>query len=74
MSALLEKLPTILILAVLVGIFLALGRRTRSTAINLWTGAWFLIFIHFFVQIFEVSSGALLADVVDLLSLALSGV
>jgi signal transduction histidine kinase len=74
MSALLEKLPTILVLAVLVGIFLALCRRTRSNTINLWTGAWFLIFIHFFVQLFETNSGTSLADIVDILSLALSAV
>ena len=53
MASLLEKLPTILVLAVLVGIFLALRRHVNSTRLKLWTAAWTLIFIHFLVAVFE---------------------
>lgn len=53
MASLLEKLPTILVLAVLVGIFLALRRHVNSTRLKLWTAAWTLIFIHFLVDVFQ---------------------
>ena len=52
-----DKLPTILVIAVLVGIFLALRRRLRSPRLNLWTAAWCLVFVHFLVQLFEPRSG-----------------
>jgi two-component system, NtrC family, sensor kinase len=78
MAALLQKLPTILVLAVLVGIFLSLRRRTRLPAINLWTAAWFLIFLHFFVQLFErdgdASTRGIVLSSMDLSFLVLSGV
>src|SRR5215472_2885020 len=54
-----NKLPSILILAVLVGIFVALRRHVKSARLNLWTAAWVLIFIHFFVGIFEPRQGNL---------------
>src|SRR5205807_682950 len=53
MAGLWEKLPSILILAVLVGIFVALRRHLKSPRLTLWITSWVLIFIHFFVQIFE---------------------
>jgi two-component system, NtrC family, sensor kinase len=53
-----DKLPSILILGVLVGIFLSLRRRVRSARLSLWTAAWVLIFIHFFVGIFEPKAGS----------------
>src|SRR5205807_312005 len=53
MDGLWEKIPSILILAVLVGIFVALRRHVKSPRLTLWITAWVLIFIHFFVQIFE---------------------
>ncbi len=53
MPELFDKLPTILVLAVLVGIFVALHRRVNSARLNLWTVAWVLIFVHFVVGIFE---------------------
>ena len=59
MAALLEKLPTILILAVLVGIFLALRRHVNSARLKLWTASWTLIFIHFAVEVFEPRQGTL---------------
>src|SRR5215472_1206741 len=54
-----NKLPSILILAVLVGIFMSLRRHVRSKRMSLWTAAWVLIFIHFFVGIFEPRDGNL---------------
>jgi two-component system, NtrC family, sensor kinase len=53
MASLLDKLPTILVLAVMVGIFVALRRHVKSARLQLWIAAWGLVFIHFFVQIFE---------------------
>ena len=52
-ATLLDKLPTILVLAVLVGIFVALRRHVRSPRLTLWTTAWGLIFVHFVANIFE---------------------
>src|SRR5262249_2105698 len=53
MAIVLDKLPTILVLAVLVGIFVALGRHVKSERLRLWTAAWVLIFIHFCMGLFE---------------------
>src|SRR6516162_3885118 len=46
MSILFDQLPTILVLAVLVGIFVAMGRHVKSERLVLWTTAWILIFAH----------------------------
>src|SRR5438270_11177076 len=51
-ATLLDKLPTILVLAVLVGIFVALRRHVRSPRVTLWITAWGLIFVHFVAGIF----------------------
>ena len=76
MAALFEKLPTILILAVLVGIFLALRRHVNSARLRLWTAAWTLIFIHFAVGVFEPKPGTLgsILSAIDLGSLQLSAI
>jgi signal transduction histidine kinase len=59
MATLFDKLPTILVLAVMVGIFVALRRHVKSARLQLWIAAWGLIFVHFFVQIFEPPDGNL---------------
>jgi two-component system NtrC family sensor kinase len=59
MAILFEKLPTILVLAVMVGIFVALRRHVKSARLHLWITAWVLIFVHFFVQLFEPADGNL---------------
>src|SRR5260221_4988271 len=59
MAVIFDKLPTILVLAVLVGIFVALRRHVKSARLQLWTAAWSLIFVHFFVQLFEPPGGNL---------------
>ncbi|MFZ0878950.1 MAG: hypothetical protein WA002_05605, partial [Candidatus Acidiferrales bacterium] len=59
MTSILDKLPTILTLAVLVGIFLALRKHSTSARIRLWTYAWALIFIHFLIQVFETHTGTI---------------
>jgi signal transduction histidine kinase len=59
MATLFDKLPTILVLAVMVGIFGALRRHVKSARLDLWIAAWGLIFVHFFVQIFEPPDGNL---------------
>ena len=52
----LEKLPTVVTVAVLVGIFAGLKRHSRSARLQLWLIAWFLVFIHFAAQLFESSN------------------
>jgi two-component system NtrC family sensor kinase len=59
MAILFDKLPTILVLAVMVGIFVALRRHVKSARLHLWIAAWVLIFVHFFVQLFEPPDGNL---------------
>jgi two-component system NtrC family sensor kinase len=59
MATLFDKLPTILVLAVMVGIFVALRRHVKSARLHLWIAAWILIFTHFFVQLFEPPEGSL---------------
>lgn len=56
MATLLDKLPTILVLAVLVGIFLALRRYVKSSRLNLWTIAWGLILLHFIADWFPTGA------------------
>jgi two-component system, NtrC family, sensor kinase len=76
MALLLQKLPTLLVLAVLVSIFLSLQRHARSARLRFWTVAWGLIFLHFFVQIFESTAGFVgqTALAIQLIALQLSGV
>ncbi|HEY5030468.1 MAG TPA: HAMP domain-containing sensor histidine kinase [Candidatus Angelobacter sp.] len=59
MAILFDKLPTILVVAVMVGIFVALRRHVKSARLHLWIAAWVLIFAHFFVQLFEPADGNL---------------
>ncbi|HEX4606163.1 MAG TPA: GAF domain-containing sensor histidine kinase [Candidatus Angelobacter sp.] len=59
MAVFFDKLPTILVLAVMVGIFVALRRHVKSARLHLWIAAWVLIFGHFFVQLFEPADGNL---------------
>jgi len=75
-NSLLDKLPTILVLFVLVGIFLSLRKHAPSTRIRLWTYAWALIFLHFFIQAFETHTGTLenILESIDIGALELSGV
>ena len=76
MNSLLDKLPTILVLFVLVGIFLSLRKHAPSARVRLWTYAWALIFLHFFIQAFETHTGTLenILESIDIGSLELSGV
>ena len=54
---LLEKIPTVVTVAVLVGIFLALKRHSHSARLQLWMVAWFLIFTHFVALMLEPPTG-----------------
>jgi signal transduction histidine kinase len=76
MASLLEKLPTILVLAVLVGIFLSLRRYAKSPRIHMWIVAWGLVFVHFLVQIFQSSTGSSsdLIEAVNLCALLAAGI
>lgn len=76
MASLLEKLPTILILAVLVGTFISLRKHSPSERTRLWIVAWALIFVHFFIQIFETRTGLVeqIFESIDITALELSGV
>jgi hypothetical protein len=75
-SAFLDKLPTILVLAVLVGIFLSLRAHAPSARTRLWTYAWGLIFLHFFIQPFETHTGTLenILESIDIVALELSAI
>jgi signal transduction histidine kinase len=75
-TTILDKLPTILILAVLVGIFLSLRKHAPSARLRLWTYAWALIFLHFFIEAFETHTGAVekIIESIDLGALELSGI
>ncbi|MFZ0885073.1 MAG: ATP-binding protein [Candidatus Acidiferrales bacterium] len=75
MTSLLDKLPTILVLFVLVGIFLSLRKHAPSARTRLWVYAWALIFLHFFIQAFETHTGTLeqILESIDLGALELSG-
>jgi signal transduction histidine kinase len=72
----LEKLPTVITVAVLVGIFAGLKRHGRSARLQLWLVAWSLVFIHFVAQMIEPATGAAspLLLAVDLGSLQASAV
>ena len=76
MTAFLDKLPTILVLFVLVGIFLSLRKHAPSARMRLWTCAWALIFLHFFIQVFETHTGTLekVLESIELGALELSGI
>jgi signal transduction histidine kinase len=76
MADFLDRLPSILILAVLVGIFVALRRHVRSARLNLWTAAWVLIFLHFFIELFNPQNAILraLVNTIDLGSLQVSAI
>jgi two-component system, NtrC family, sensor kinase len=49
----LEKLPTCMIVGVLVMIFACLKRHTRSARLTLWAVGWTLVFTHFLAQLLE---------------------
>lgn len=53
----LEKIPTVVTVAVLVGMFLALKRHSHSARLQLWMVAWLLIFTHFVAQLLEPATG-----------------
>jgi len=74
MAIFFDKLPTILVLAVMVGIFVALRRHVRSARLDLWIAAWVLIFVHFFVKVFEPADGNMTSTtfIIDLGCLQLS--
>ena len=76
MTPLLQKLPTLLVLAVLVSIFVSLQRHVRSARVRMWTLAWGLVFLHFLVQVFEAQPGLAgqVAAAINVVCLQLSGV
>lgn len=76
MPAFLDRLPTILILGVLVSIFIALRQHSASLRLRLWNYSWALIFVHFCAQIFEGGAGKLakVSEAIDLGALELAGI
>ena len=76
MTPLLQKLPTLLVLAVLVSIFVSLQRHVRSARVRMWTLAWGLVFLHSLVQVFEAQPGlaSQVAAAINVVCLQLSGV
>src|SRR5271154_180509 len=53
----LEKIPTFLIVGVLVIIFVCLKRQAHSARLTLWTVGWALVFTHFLAQLLEPDRG-----------------
>jgi two-component system NtrC family sensor kinase len=53
----LQKIPTVLTVAVLVVIFGCLKRHARSARLHLWMAGWVLIFTHFFANVLEPATG-----------------
>jgi two-component system NtrC family sensor kinase len=53
----LDKIPTFLIVGVLVIIFVSLKRHGRSARLTLWTVGWTLVFTHFLAQLLEPDHG-----------------
>ena len=76
MSDILDKLPSILVLAVLVGIFVSIRKHSPSPRIHLWIVAWTLVLIHFFVEVFEGHTGLLegIIESIDVGALEIAGV
>src|SRR5919201_6872598 len=72
----LQKLPTILVLCVLLGIFLSLRKHARSRPIGLCVLGWALVLVHFVAQGFEALPGlpGQISNTVDLAGLELAGV
>ncbi|MGD1081103.1 MAG: HAMP domain-containing sensor histidine kinase [Candidatus Sulfotelmatobacter sp.] len=56
----LEKLPTCMIVGVLVMIFACLKRHTRCARLTLWAVGWTLVFTHFLAQLLEPAGHAIL--------------
>jgi signal transduction histidine kinase len=75
MSSLLDKLPTILVLFVLLGIFVSLRKHAPSRPLRLWVVAWALVLAHFIAQALESAGGwqGKLWNTVDLAGLELAG-
>lgn len=76
MASILDRLPSILVLAVLVGIFVSIRKHSPSPRNHLWMLAWTLVFVHFLVQVFEVHTGLVegLIESVDTGALEIAGV
>ena len=53
----LDKIPTFLIVGVLVIIFVCLKRHGSSVRLTLWTVGWTLVFTHFLAQLLEPDHG-----------------
>jgi len=75
MNSFLDKLPTILVLCALLGIFLSLRKHAPSRMVRLWIVGWALILAHFIAQAFESAPGwrGELWGTVDLAGLELAG-
>src|SRR5258708_9118019 len=74
MAPLLDKLPTIMVLAVLVGICVERRQHGRPTRLQLGTTAWILIFIHFVAQAFETQGHPSVFDAIDLSALQVAAI
>src|SRR5690348_7936823 len=76
MSSFLDKLPTILVLCVLLGIFVSLRKHAPSRMVRLWIVGWALILAHFIAQAFESAPGwrGQLCGTLDLAGLELAGI
>ncbi len=69
-------LPSLIALAVLVGVFRSILRRESSEQLNLWLISWVLVLLHFFALFMDVGDGLRhrIWEAVSLDTLALAGV
>ncbi len=76
MADFLHKLPSVLVVGVLVGIFISLRRHNPSTRLKYWLAGWLLIFLHFFVPLFQVKPGlpSQIAGFFDIWALQMAGI
>ncbi len=71
-----RHLHTVVILAALVGIFIALQRRSHSSRVRFWLVGWALMLVHFCLRLLPFPPGSLrlrLADAFDYSAVAVAG-
>lgn len=76
MNQIVDKIPSIIVLSSLVGLFLALYRKHRTLRVRFWAFGWGLILLHYVLRTYGSVTGHLpfLLIAVDLVALQVAGV
>ncbi len=71
-----KVLPSLIALAILVGVFRAVLRQAAAERLHLWLTGWFLVLIHFVAAFFDVGNGLWdrVTTVISLGALELAGI